>query len=1131
MNTSRESSGYQTIGSNDVQEFYNEAQDQVLFEIRGLKKSRFRSFLYHVFGILFLGFPYVIFNYYPKLKKVKFKPVTLQSATELLVSNKYGRNEFISIDNMKLTLPEIASDNFRYFLYQHNKYVWDCNKGAFVTLDALIPFQTADQYLNNLNGLSDEEYKFRLTLYGLNKIEVEVKSYWILFVQEVLNPFYAFQAFSVGLWLIDDYISYAVCVIILTLFSSITSLIQTRRQSEALHDLVESSKCHEVTVVRKDGETDAKRIIDPTELVPGDLISLPSANYIMPCDAILLTGQCIVNESVLTGESVPITKSALHAGPDAYDPDVHKRNTLFSGTHVIQTRYYGGEPVVARVVRTGFDTTKGSLVKSILYPAPVGLKFYKDSFKFIFVLFTVAGAGMVYCLYLYISRGARLEHVIVRTLDIITIVVPPALPAAMAVGTVYSQNRLKKIGIFCISPPRINVCGKIKIACFDKTGTLTHDGLEMSSVIPSESSRFCPEVADIAALDDDDKLVQAMATCHSLTRIDEEITGDPLDMKMFEFTRWELHEAGDNENERFDVLAPTYVSPKATSTDEDLIDIQLPYEIGIIRQFTFSSTLQCMSVIGRDLRKPNMTAFTKGAPERVMGMCSEHTVPPDFAVKLSQYTAQGYRVIALAYKELPVKMKWMEAQKVHRHVIECDLNFLGFLIMHNPLKIETAPVIKTLHSANIRTVMITGDNILTAISVAHDCGMVRKSDQIFILSMERDDGDCSPKIKFERAGGNLPDDSVTVNFGYDHHHFAIDGKTWNKLKCHYKDMIPSLLVKTTIFARFQPDQKTQLITSLQGLDYVVSMVGDGANDCGALKAAHVGVSLSQAEASVAAPFTSAIPNISCLVHLMLEGRCALVTSFAIFKYMALYSLIQFFTVLILYKEHSIMGDYQFLFIDMIITTSLAVTIGRQGPSNVLCPKRPMSSLVSAKNLIPLVLQITTCAFVQVGAIYYLFQQTWFKPIPSDATEPVIVSWENTTVFTISCYQYIILATMYSKGRPYRRMLITNFWFLAVATALTGFTTWLMVYPCRYVADLMNLVYVGHGWSAENRFKYSLLAFPVVHFLLALFIEMGISDRDWLKKFIQFLTCKSAPKNKYKLLLQQNSYRSLLSEDV
>ena len=120
------------------------------------------------------------------------------------------------------------------------------------------------------------------------------------------------------------------------------------------------------------------------------------------------------------------------------------------------------------------------------------------------------------------------------------------------------------------------------------------------------------------------------------------------------------------------------------------------------------------------------------------------------------------------------------------------------------------------------------------------------------------------------------------------------------------------------------------------------MCGDGANDCGALKAAHVGVSLSEAEASVAAPFTSAVPNISCIPSLVREGRfdittflfskytiaiprCALVTSFGVFKYMALYSMIQFASVLILYSNKTNLGDTQFLYIDLVITTTIAVS--------------------------------------------------------------------------------------------------------------------------------------------------------------------------------------------------------------
>ena len=128
--------------------------------------------------------------------------------------------------------------------------------------------------------------------------------------------------------------------------------------------------------------------------------------------------------------------------------------------------------------------------------------------------------------------------------------------------------------------------------------------------------------------------------------------------------------------------------------------------------------------------------------------------------------------------------------------------------------------------------------------------------------------------------------------------------------------------------------------NLKLIGYNVSMCGDGANDCGALKAAHVGVSLSEAEASVAAPFTSSVSNISCIPKLIKEGRCALTTSFGVFKYMALYSFIQFISVLILYTKRTNLGDVMFLYIDLVITTTVAVLMGRTGPWDKLVKQRP-----------------------------------------------------------------------------------------------------------------------------------------------------------------------------------------------
>jgi magnesium-transporting ATPase (P-type) len=137
----------------------------------------------------------------------------------------------------------------------------------------------------------------------------------------------------------------------------------------------------------------------PSELlVPGDIISIPSASHVMTCDAVLLNGTCIVNESMLTGESIPIIKTPLpqpETNYELYDVETHKRHTLFSGTQIVQTRSQNSERILAVVIRTGFDTSKGNLVRSILFPKPIGFKFYKDSLKFVLFLFFVALLGMV----------------------------------------------------------------------------------------------------------------------------------------------------------------------------------------------------------------------------------------------------------------------------------------------------------------------------------------------------------------------------------------------------------------------------------------------------------------------------------------------------------------------------------------------------------------------------------------------------------------------------------------------------------------------------------------------------------------------------------------------------------------
>lgn len=134
-----------------------------------------------------------------------------------------------------------------------------------------------------------------------------------------------------------------------------------------------------------------------------------------------------------------------------------------------------------------------------------------------------------------------------RALDLITVVVPPALPATLSIGTSFSLGRLRKLGIFCISPSRVNVGGKVNVCCFDKTGTLTEDGLDILGVRSLDRGgqmfgELLDDIDDMPLAKDKANFLHAMTTCHSLKMVDGEAIGDPLDMKMFSFTNWTLEE-------------------------------------------------------------------------------------------------------------------------------------------------------------------------------------------------------------------------------------------------------------------------------------------------------------------------------------------------------------------------------------------------------------------------------------------------------------------------------------------------------------------------------------------------------------------------------------------------------------
>ena len=274
------------------------------------------------------------------------------------------------------------------------------------------------------------------------------------------------------------------------------------------------------------------------------------------------------------------------------------------------------------------------------------------------------------------------------------------------------------------------------------------------------------------------------------------------------------------------------------------------------------------------------------------------------------------------------------------------------------------------------------------------------------------------------------------------------------------------------------------------------MCGDGANDVSALKMAHVGISLSETESSVAAPFTSKEANITCVPHLIREGRGALVTSFAIFKYMAVYSLTQFVSVIILYTIGSNLTDLQFLYIDLFLITVFAFFFGNAEPyPGPLVKKAPSASLVSAPPIVSILCHMATVVGVQALAFFYVQQQPWFEPYK--IVDNDYGSSENYTIFTVSAFQYIIIAIVFSRGRPYRKSLFHNPGLLSSLVILTIFTIYLVLWPAPFLKDWLELVI-----PSDFNFQLTLLGFALCHFLIALLIEYGLVDYILTQKLSQ-----------------------------
>ncbi|CUT99643.1 cation transporting ATPase 13A3 [Echinococcus multilocularis] len=1004
----------------------------------------------------------------------------------------------------------------KFFFYQNLKYIWCNDKGTFLPLKGLDRQNTLETL--HTKPLTKDSVDYLLALYGSNQINIP------------LTP------------------------IFVKLF---------RENERQLRDKV---KMAETVLVLRDFEKRPRKI-PSTDLVPGDVVCIPPYGCELVADMLLISGSCTVNEASLNGESVPQAKSSIAELPTPTTDEDRKidirrlsRHVLFSGTRVLQARESpDGHLVKAVVLRTGFLTVKGDLVRAILHPKPLDIHFNLDSFRFLAIMAVIAISGFIYTWVILHQYRFGLGKMIRKSLDILTIVVPPALPSVMTTGLYLAQMRLKKQGIFCINPSAINVAGTLNTVVFDKTGTLTEEHMSVRGVWKSGLSCDPPQlykmeqVANIPG-----PLSAVLAACHSLTfdLTTCKIFGDPLDRVIFISTNWSLQESSLEE------AASRFTSPIQAVIYNTKIESTSPWQkLGVLRRFPFSPTAQRQSVVVETVgSEGEIVVLSKGAPEAIVRHCDFQTVPKDFENKLSYFARRGHRVLALAWKPIcrttnsesgesgGVWVKIYQFQK--REDFECDLRFLGLVVLDNPPKPESEPTISELLNANFRVIMATGDNILTSVSVARQCGIIKATDVVvqvtpsnnIVRTASSSPSSSSPSSslltfevlttsddseKFENSvwiGKILEKLSqsvshcigstvvVTVDSGEDSAgiseslRLVMTGTTWNFIRMHAPHFLSTVVSYGTVFARFLPDDKTSLIVALQtkggdedGALRRVGMCGDGANDCGALKAAYIGVALSDCEASVAAPFTARQQNILCVANILKEGRCSLSTAIGSFKYMVLYSFTQFFTVLLLYNIGNTLTDPEYLIIDLFIVAPLCVTYAVSRPWEKLEASTIPLRLMTPSNLASVFLQLFLAVATQIVIFIGVQHQSWWSAFePTEHSLDSAGSYETTSLFYFSCFQYIFMCVALAKGPPFRDRIYRNRIFLLNVIILVNFTLGLLIFPTKPLSEwakLLPLYGPNDVGFRKNAFSIAIIAMAFLHFMMAIAVETIIDRKS------------------------------------
>lgn len=538
------------------------------------------------------------------------------------------------------------------------------------------PEELFSKFESSPQGLSQKEAELRLEKYGSNSLqEKKKKPAWLLFLGQFKDFMILILAAAALISGIVGDLTDSIIILVILVLNAILGFVQEYRAEKAMESLKKMTETQ--SKAKRDGQL---RSLLSYELVPGDIIAVEAGNMV-PADLRLIeTFSLKIDESSLTGESVPIDKQTKIPEGEKLNPG-DQLNMAFKGTLITNGRALG------LVVATGMTTEIGkiaSLLQENTPQTPLQQRMHRFgkviSYLILGICAVLFAAG--------VARGEEIFSVLLLSVSLAVAAIPEALPALITIALSLGAGRLAKKKALVRKLPAVESLGSVTYICTDKTGTLTQNKM---TVTEAEAFHLSPVTADYS------NLQLGLGLCHDV----------------------HLDKKGNPEGESTEVALVERILQELTASQYEELRNKFPR----VGEIPFDSSRKRMSTFHQT--DQGILMLCKGAPESIASQLSDPMLAKQLREGSEEWAKRGERVLAFAGKlvnQLPEENDWI--------TLENHLEYYGKVGMIDPPREEVKTSISECRTAGIRPVMITGDHPATAKAIAESVGIWKPGDGV-----------------------------------------------------------------------------------------------------------------------------------------------------------------------------------------------------------------------------------------------------------------------------------------------------------------------------------------------------------------------------------------------------------------